>query len=163
MKWDPKLEIWKLNHYSDLFGWDLLFAVPVGTPALWKVKIGRIDPITQAPEFRDVLASILDLPIKLVYPKGHTMTTKEQTEYVDNPQVTKEVMQQYEAVRRVGQNMYDIFGVRRAAHLLQCFDLFNLITVDLHSQDYREGVYCQDILMHFNHYMRKYDIKQNDV
>jgi len=65
--------------------------------------------------------------------------------------ITKEMMEQYEAIRQSGvTNMFDYFNVRTIAKKGKCKELASLSL-----EDYKI------LLFNFNKLMKKYDIKQN--
>ena len=93
------------------------------------------------------------------------MADKEFVEFVPNPLITRQVMQDYEKVRRSGRtNMFDLNGVISTAAFLHCGALFDLLAADLASQRVSHTrtfnfVYAE-ILTNFGKYMKMYDIKQ---
>jgi hypothetical protein len=86
---------------------------------------------------------------------------KKEEKYKDSKLITKEVMEQYEIIRQsMLANMYDIYAVNRAATILECREIEWITSNDICLPHPSKGVYYTDILSHFSHYMKKYDIKQ---
>lgn len=71
---------------------------------------------------------------------------------MDNENITKEVMEQYEQLRQMGPtNMLDLSGVQFYAGMLDLEDLADFAQS-------RENY--MDLLMNFSGYMEKYEIRQ---